>query len=47
MRKSKFSDSQILSILKEYEQGSTAKYLGRKYIFIIRLCMIGSVNLAV
>lgn len=33
MKKSKFSDSQILSILKEYEAGSTAKDLGRKHGF--------------
>lgn len=33
MKKSRFSDSQILSILKEYEQGSSAKDLARKYGF--------------
>lgn len=33
MKKSKFSDSQILSILKEYEQGSTAKELAHRYGF--------------
>jgi len=33
MRTSKFTDSQILSILKEYESGQTAKELSRKYGF--------------
>ncbi|AZA73716.1 transposase [Chryseobacterium indoltheticum] len=33
MRKSKFKDSQILAILKEYELGQTAKELSRKYGF--------------
>ncbi|MCF2220041.1 transposase [Chryseobacterium sp. PS-8] len=33
MRTSKFTDSQILAILKEYESGQTAKELSRKYGF--------------
>ena len=33
MRTSKFTDSQILAILKEYESGQTAKELYRKYGF--------------
>jgi putative transposase len=33
MRKSKFTDSQILAILKEYEQGQSSKELARKYGF--------------
>ncbi|MCQ4142366.1 transposase [Chryseobacterium sp. EO14] len=33
MRTSRFTDSQILTILKEYESGQTAKELSRKYGF--------------
>lgn len=33
MRKSKFSESQILTILKEYESGHTTQDLSRKYGF--------------
>lgn len=33
MRKSKFTDSQILAILKENEQGQSSKELARKYGF--------------
>ena len=33
MKKKKFTDSQILSILKEYENGSSARDLGRKHGF--------------
>ena len=33
MRESKFTDSQILAILKEYEQGQSSKELARKYGF--------------
>jgi putative transposase len=33
MKKSKFSDSQILSILKEYESGISVKDLSRKHGF--------------
>ena len=33
MKTSKFSDSKILSILKEYESGISAKDLSRKYGF--------------
>lgn len=33
MKKSRFSDSQILSILKEYEQGTSARDLARKHGF--------------
>lgn len=33
MRTSKFTNSQILAILKEYESGQTAKELYRKYGF--------------
>ena len=33
MKKTKFSDSQILSILKEHEQGVTAKELARRHGF--------------
>lgn len=33
MRTSKFTDSQILAILKEYESGQTAKELARKHGF--------------
>lgn len=33
MKKSKFSDRQILSILKEYESGISARDLGRKHGF--------------
>ena len=33
MKKTKFTDSQILSILKEYEQGLSARDLARKHGF--------------
>lgn len=33
MTKSKFTESQILAILKEYEQGQSSKDLARKYGF--------------
>ncbi len=33
MKKNKFTDSQILSILKEHEQGATAKDLARRHGF--------------
>jgi len=33
MRASKFTDNQILAILKEYESGQTAKELSGKYGF--------------
>ena len=33
MRKRKFTDSQILSIIKEHEQGISSKELGRRYGF--------------
>ena len=33
MRKRKFTDSQIFSIIKEHEQGISSKELGRRYGF--------------
>lgn len=33
MKRSKFTESQILAILKEYEQGQSSKELARKYGF--------------
>lgn len=33
MKKSKFTESQILAILKEYESGQSSKELARKYGF--------------
>ncbi|WP_336735004.1 transposase [Chryseobacterium sp. VD8] len=45
MRTSKFTDSQILAILKEYESGQTAKELSRKYGFHYQTLHDGKRNL--
>ncbi|WP_299177378.1 hypothetical protein [uncultured Chryseobacterium sp.] len=45
MRTSKFTDSQTLAILKEYESGQTAKELSRNMVSTTKLCTIGKRNL--